>query len=160
MNRIFLLSTIILLGLQQLAPAALEVSTDKKAISFGLMYLGDDKELAQYGGYHNEITCSSTNGNTWYLKISLLKPLSSVQDSIPLEYFKWQLAASDGKSTPITQYQYREFSLFPELVYISSPEENSGTPVHLQFKYRLEIPEAQTAGSYQTVIRFTITEVL
>ncbi|MBL7081852.1 MAG: hypothetical protein ISS44_04750 [Candidatus Omnitrophica bacterium] len=160
MKRALLFLIAMLLIVQRLGFAALQISADKKAVSFGLMHLGETKELAQYGGYDHELVCSSTNNTTWYVKISLLKPLSSAQDSIPLENFKWQLVASNGNGTIANPYQFKEFSLFPELVYISAPEENSGRSVYLQFKYYLKIPEIQTRGSYNTVVRFTMTEVL
>ena len=150
----------ILLGLQSRGYAGLEISTDKRVVSFGLMHLDEEKELAQYGGYQNEIICRSTNGNTWHLKISLLRPLASIQDSIPLECFKWQLVWKDGNGIAAYPYEFKEFSLFPELVYTSAPQEDNGKLVRLQFKYYLRIPEAQTRGSYNTVIRFTISEVL
>ena len=149
-----------LLSWQTIVYAVLEISIDKQPLAFGFMQLGEEKELNQYGGYHQEIVCSSTDGNTWYLKINLLKPLSSGQDAIPLENFKWQLVYSSGKGRIANLYEYKEFSLFPDLVYISASDENAGESISLQFKYLLEIPEVQTAGSYNTVIRFTLTEVL
>ena len=160
MKRTLLFLIALLLILQRPGFAALQFSTDKKAVSFGLMQLGEAKELARYGGYDHEVICSSANNTTWYIKISLLKPLSSAQDSIPLENFKWQLVASNGNGTIANPYQFKEFSLFPELVYISAPEENSGTSVYLQFKYHLKVPEIQTRGSYNAIVRFTMTEVL
>ncbi len=141
--------------------AGLEFSTDHRSLSFGLMRLGEEKILAQSGSFHNEVTCSSTGGNTWYLKISLLTPLSSGADEIPIEAFQWQLTRANGTGSVVSQSQFRPFSLMPDLVYISGPgEETSGTPVRLQFRYSLAIPHTQTAGSYLTTVRFTLTEVL
>jgi hypothetical protein len=142
------------------ALAGLGLSTDHRALSFGLMQLGESKVLAQSGTFHNEIACSSTNGNAWYLKISLLQPLSSGADQIPLEAFQWQLIRTDGTGSVVSQSQFRPFSLVPDLVYISGPGEASGTTVRLQFRYSLAIPQAQTAGVYSTTVRFTLTEVL
>lgn len=75
---------------------AIEITTDHRALFFGPMQLGEEKELAEFGSYHNQITCSSNNKNTWYLKISLLGPLSSGAETIPPEYFKWQLTYTSG----------------------------------------------------------------
>jgi hypothetical protein len=142
------------------AYAALEISTDHRSLFFGLMKLGEEKGLAQLGVYHNQITCSSTNGNTWYLKINLLQPLSFAGETIPLENFQWQLVWTNGNGTQVGNYQYKPFSLFPDLVYTSGPGEASGQGINFQFKYSLKIPEVQLSGVYNTAIRFTLTEVL
>lgn len=160
MKKILLFLIALLLNLPSFAYAGLELSVDRNPLSFGLMELTEEKELARYGGYEHEVTASSTNGNTWYLKINILRPLTSAEDTIPLEYFKWQATTLNGSGALARPYQFNEFSLFPELVYTSSVDENSGTEVTLQFKYRLKIPEVQIRGSYTTVIRFTLTEVL
>ena len=66
----------------------------------------------------------------------------------------------DGAGTVVNQSQFRPFSLFPDLVYLSAPGEAAGAAVRLQFRYSLKVPEAQAAGSYHTTVRFTLTEVL
>lgn len=142
------------------AYSAIEITTDHRALFFGLMQLGQEKELAEFGTYHNQITCSSTNQNAWYLKINLLSPLSSGAQIIPLEYFQWQLTYTDGVGTVANPHQYKEFSLTPDLVYISGPDEATGTSINFQFRYYLKIPEVQTSGTYNTTIRFTLMEVL
>ena len=142
------------------ALAALGLSTDHRALAFGLMQPGEEKVLAQSGTHHNEITCSSTSGNAWYLKISLVAPLASGGEEIPLERFQWQVSRVDGAGTVVNQSQFRPFSLFPDLVYLSAPGEAAGAAVRLQFRYSLKVPEAQAAGSYHTTVRFTLTEVL
>ncbi len=148
------------MSISSFAYAVLEISTDKKPVSFGLMDLGEEKELGRYGGYHHEITARSTNDNTWHLKINIFRPLTSGEHIIPLENFKWRLVSTDGRGALIYPYQYKEFSLSPELIYTSMSEENNGTRVKFRFKYLLKIPEMQVRGSYTTVIRFTITEML
>jgi len=142
------------------AEAALELSTDHRALAFGLMKPGEEKVLAQSGTSHNEITCSSTNGNAWYLKISVLAPLTAGGEEIPLERFQWQVSRVDGAGSVVSQSHFRPFSLFPDTVYLSAPGEANGARVRLQFRYSLQVPETQTAGSYHTTIRFTLTEVL
>jgi len=124
------------------------------------MQLGEEKTLADSGAYQNEVTCTSTDGQTWYLKVNLLQPLSSGAETIPLEAFRWQLVSSTGNGTAANAFQPRAFSLTPDLIYLSGPSDASGSPVRLQLKYILKIPEAQVRGVYQTTIRFTLTEML
>lgn len=139
---------------------AIEITTDHRPLFFGSMQLGQKKELAEFGSYHNQITCSSTNQNTWYVKISLLNPLTCGAETIPPEYFKWQLSYTNGIGTQVNEHRYKEFSLFPDTVYISGPGEATGGSINFQFRYYLMIPEAQISGTYNTTIRFTLTEAL
>src|SRR3989338_2290328 len=140
--------------------AALELSTDHRPLFFGLMQPGEEKALAQSGSFHTEVTCASTGGVTWYLKISLLQPLTSGAESIPFENVGWQVTRTDGNGTVVTPNQFQSFSATPNLVYISGPGEADGRPVRIQFRYLLKLPEAQVSGAYQANIRFTLTEVL
>ena len=160
MRRLLIVTAAALMAVTTPAWAGLTLSTDHRAISFGLMQLGEEKALAEAGSFHNEITVSSTNGQTWYLKISLLQPLTFGSETIPLEAFSWQLATTTGNGTVVTPFQARPFSLTPELVYISGPNEAGGTNVRFQLKYLLKIPEAQARGLYQTTIRVTLAEIL
>ena len=163
MARAIRLAVLLLLGVGLAVPAfaGLQFSTDHRSLSFGLMRLGEEKILAQSGSFHNEVTCASTGGAAWYLKVNLVTPFSSGADEIPVEAFRWQLTQTDGTGSVVSQNQFRPFSLTPDLVYISGPgEDTSGTPVHLQLRYSLTIPNTQTAGSYLTTVRFTLTEVL
>ena len=142
------------------ASAALELSTDHRPIAFGLMQLGEEKTLAQSGSFHNEVSCSSTGGLTWYLKISLIQPLTSGREEIPLDQFSWQLTQTTGNGSVAHQSRFQPFSLAPDLVYISGPGEENSAAVRFQFRYLLNIPEAQAAGVYSTTVRFTLTEIL
>lgn len=153
--------TLLVLAILPLASyASIEISTDHRPLTFSVMQLGEEKELAQVGAYHNQVTCSSTNGITWYLKISVLQPLTSGQDSIPLENFKWQLVWTNGTGSIASHYQFKPFSLFPDIVYMSGPNEAAGNTINFQFKYYLKIPDAQINGVYSTTIRYTLTEIL
>lgn len=142
------------------AYAALTLSTDHRSLFFGLMQLGEEKILANAGSHHNQVTVSSTSGRTWYLKISVLQPLSSGADTIPLEHFRWELVDTSGRGTIASHHEPRPFTLSPEMVYFSSPDEASGQSVQFRFRYLLTVPEAQVSGTYQTTIRFTLSEVL
>ena len=139
--------------------AALELSTDHRSLSFGLMQSGEEKMLAQSGSYQTEVTCLSTNGATWYLKISLLRPLASGGEIISPEQFAWQVTGSDGVGTVVSSTEFRSFSMVPELVYISGAGEANGQPVRLRLRYMLKVPEAQISGLFQAAVRFTLTEV-
>jgi hypothetical protein len=142
------------------ADAALTLTTDHRSLFFGPMKLGETKELAQSGAYHNQISCSSSNGNQWYLKVNIIQPLMSGADQIPPENFRWAVVWATGKGTiPASRGTYKPFSIFPELVYMSGPGEAAGQAVDLQFKYSLEIPETQVSGVYNAIIRFTLTEI-
>ena len=93
--------------------AALELSTDHRSLFFGLMQVGEEKTLAQAGSFQNEITCSSTGGVTWYLKISVLQPLASGVETIPLDQFGWELVATDGHGSVASRNRPTAFSLLP-----------------------------------------------
>ena len=140
--------------------AAIEITTDGRSLFFGLMQTGEEKTLAEAGAFHNQVTVTTTSGRSWYLKISLLRPLSSGADLMPPETLQWQLTRTDGTGTEVNRGQFRSFSLAPELVYISGSDEVDGRPVRLQFRYLLRVPQAQVSGVYSTSIRFTLTEVL
>jgi hypothetical protein len=153
------LLTVLFLFLAALpAYAALQITTDHRPIFFGSMHIGEEKELAELGSYHNQVTCSSTNSGTWYLKVNALQPFSGGMDQIPVENFQWQLSWTNGNGTSPNSFRYKPFSFAPDLVYISGPNEASGANVNFQFRYSLKIPEAQTSGIYYTTIRFTLTE--
>ncbi len=140
--------------------AALTLTTDHRSVSFGLMQLDEEKTLAQQGSFHNQITCASTGGRLWYLKIHVLQPLTAGAETIPLEAFKWAVTTPNGKGNVARSNQLTPFSLVPDLVYISGANETTGTAVTFQFRYSLKIPSAQLTGVYNTTIRFTFTEIL
>ena len=142
------------------ASAAMTLSSDQRPLFFGRMQPGESKELVESGVYHNQITCTSTNGRTWYVKVHLLEPLADGGATIPLDHLQWQVAGTDGRGSTQHTHQFTPFQLTPDLVYISGADDASGTPVQVQFKYRLEIPETQVGGVYHTTVRFTFTEVL
>jgi len=159
--RKLILGLLFLLIAHASADACITLTTDHRSLFFGPMKLGETKELAQSGAYHNQVSCSSTNGNQWYLKINVIQPMMSGQDQIPPENFRWAVVWTTGNGTiPANRGTYKPFSVFPELVYMSGPGEAAGATVALQFKYSLEIPETQVSGVYNAIIRFTLTEIL
>lgn len=140
--------------------AGLTFSTDNRALVFGVMDIGEERELAQAGAYHNQFTCASTNGQAWNLKVSLLTPLSSGGEMLPLDALQWQVVRTTGIGNVPYLHQWHPFSVQPETVYLSSAEEAAGQSVLIELKYRLKIPEIQVSGPYQATIRFTLTEML
>jgi len=160
MVRALALAAPLVLGLAPPLPAALQLSTDRRSVFFGIMNLGEEKTLANSGTYHNEVTVSSDDGRLWYLKVSLIQPLSSGDSTIPLDAFAWQVTSTSGSGTLGQGNDPRAFQLTPDLVYISGPNESGGVPVQLQFRYQLHVPDAQASGVYQSAIRFTLSEVL
>ena len=140
--------------------AGLTFSTDNRPLVFGVMDIGEERELVQGGAYHNQLTCSSTNGRAWYLKVSLLTPMTSGSDALPADAMQWQVVRASGTGTVPYLHQWHPFSLQPETVYLGSADEAAGRPVQIELKYQLNIPEIQVSGSYQATIRFTLTEVL
>ncbi|MBI3322035.1 MAG: hypothetical protein HYZ91_07205 [Candidatus Omnitrophica bacterium] len=139
---------------------ALEIATDHRQVAFGRMQLGEEKVLAQFASSHNRVICASTNGQTWYLKISVIQPLASGAETIPLEALTWQLASTSGHGTVVNGHAFSPFRLIPETVYISGPGEADGVSVSFDFRYALTIPTQQLSGIYQTTVRFTFTELL
>ena len=153
---------LVILGSGALSEAAVSVTTDHQPVSFGVMELGEEKTLARYGTYQNQVTCSSSNGQPWYVKISALSPFSSLSvpgETIPLERFGWQITWTNGKGVLMSPHQFTPFSLLPQLAYISNADEARGEAVSFQFSYALQMPQAQVSGMYQTTIRITVTEL-
>ena len=150
----------ILLAWQGPAWAALTLTTDNRSLFFGVMSLDESKELAQFGSYHNEITCSSSNGQTWYLKVQVLDPLRAGGEVMPPGQLEWQMETPDGIGSLSHPNDYAPMTVMPQLVYISGPNEAAGANIRLRFKYRMTVPEAQISGVYQATIRFTLNEVL
>lgn len=142
------------------AEAILELSIAGSNPDFGFLNVGEEKELVDNGSYQQEVTCKSTNNRTWNLNIYCLRPLSSQQYSIAAENFTWAVTWTDGKGNLIREHEYAPFSATLSLVYISQGEENNGTTVKIQFRYRLRIPLNQPMGNYYTLVRFNLVEPL
>lgn len=142
------------------AYALFEAGVDSYNIDFGFMNIGEVRELQEKGSYHNEINCRSDTGQAWYLKIQAVEPLTSGDDRIPYEDFKWAvIEVIDGDGVIYNKDMYNVFSDTPFLVYTSGPSDYTGAEVKVRFKYSLSIPRNQAAGNYRAVIRYTMTEV-
>jgi len=160
LRRAIILSLVVVGLNAEPAHAALTLTTDHRSVSFGLMQLDEEKTLAEQGSFHNQITCASTGGRLWYLKIHVLQPLTAGAETVPLEAFKWAVTTPNGKGNVAHSNQLTPFNVVPDLVYISGANEAAGTTVTFQFRYSLKVPSAQLTGVYNTTIRFTFTEIL
>lgn len=141
--------------------ATFEITVDKAFIDFGFMEIGEFKEIKEQGDYHNEVTCKSDRGQTWYLKIHLVAPLQSGASEMPSANFKWKVIdVINGTGYAKNKNEFNSFSTAPMAVYTSSPEDNQGREVKIRFTYGLEIPQTQITGNYQCIMRYTFTETL
>ena len=159
MKKLLAACLIALCGFAVSASAELQITTDGRSVAFGAMKPGETKTLSERGAYHNQITCTSTGGSRWYLRIDLTGPLGSGANSIPLDSFAWHLVDSNGTGT-IHATQFTPFATAPLLAYTAGADELQGRPVTLQFRYQLRLPSRQVAGTYNTTIRYTISEEL
>ncbi len=142
------------------AYALFELRADNNIIDFGFMNINEVKEIREKGTYHNEITCRSDTGNTWYLKIHLIEPLKSGGYYIPFDNFKWRVVSViNGSGIVYNEDVFRSFSDIPDLVYTSGPSDNSGSEINVRFDYQLSIPRNQPPGNYRTIVRYTMTEL-
>lgn len=143
------------------ADATFSFEADNTVIDFGFMDIGQTRALRDRGDYHNQVTCQSDTGNTWYLKIHLVEPLSSGIDTIANKYFTWQVSSVlNGKGLLFHEDEFYPFTMNPELVYTSDQLDNTGNEIKLRFEYRLSIPKSQVPGNYRTTVRYTMTELL
>ena len=72
-------AALFLLVAPTIAYAAISMSLDKNMLDFRTMNPGETREVADQGDYHNQITCSSTNSRTWYVKAHMIRPFTSRQ---------------------------------------------------------------------------------
>lgn len=144
------------------AQATLSMDIDVNNLDFRIMDPGQTYELADKGTYHNEVSCSSTNNRTWYLYAQAIRPFTSGIRTIPIENFKWMVVSvGDGKGTLLNNVNIANpFTLTPGLIYTSDSLDNTGTVIRIRFRYVLTIPKNQVAGAYDSVVRFTMNEVL
>ncbi len=160
--KIPILISILILMTCGMAMAAIDMSLDRDMVDFRTMEIGQTSEISDQGVYHNQLTCSSTNNKTWYLKVNMVRPFTSGAYTIPNEYFEWKVVdvidgrgiVTNGTNVPTP------FRDNPSLVYTSDPLDNTGTEVKIRFRYILTIPKNQIAGSYFASVRWTMTELL
>lgn len=144
------------------ARAAISMALDRNMLDFRAVNPGSSAELADQGDYQNEVTCSSTNNKTWYLKAHLVRPFTCGVNTIPSENFKWiVVSVGSGRGTLANTINMpTSFASAPSIIYTSGDVDNSGTEIKLRFRYLLVVPKNQVAGSYDAVIRLTMNELL
>jgi len=153
-------AALFLLVAPTIAYAAISMSLDKNMLDFRTMNPGETREVADQGDYHNQITCSSTNSRTWYVKAHMIRPFTSRQFTMPSEALKWMVVSvGDGKGTIYNNlHTQNPFSTMPSTIYTSSDLDNTGTEVKIQLRYVLAVPKNQVAGNYDAIIRLTMAE--
>ncbi len=126
---------------------------------------GDFKEDAEvvtaFGSYSNRALCRGMNATQYRVSISLdgnLISTSNPANFIPASNLRYMLTYTGGTGTKYNYQKYVNFSLAPNLVYLSNgtfesifPEPDPappGTDVELQFKYAIQVPDNQPAGIY------------
>jgi len=161
-KKIFYILCVVMLLCAGSSDAALQMTLDYNMIDFGAMNTGESKEVTIKGAYHNQLTCSSTNNMTWYLKAQVVKPFSFMQYTIPEENFKWtvvSVGAGKGIVNGGVNFTF-PFSRTPVLIYTSDPDDNTGTAIDIAFRYSLQVPDNQVAGNYNATVRFIMIETL
>lgn len=160
--KIFTIILTILVSMAASAHASITMDISRDLVDFRTMESGQTQTIADQGVYHNELTCTSTNNRTWYIKTNIVRPLTSGLNSIAPENLKWMVVdVLNGKGIVYNNRNVANpFSFAKGLVYTSDPADNTGNQVKLRFRYILAVPKNQVAGNYYGSVRWTMTEVL
>lgn len=158
----FILVLLFLTYLAANANAAIDVSIpDGNAfLDFGSVNSGDSITLSEKGGYHHSIVCTSNTGNTWYLKLSVVKPFTFGTRTIPMENFSLTIEQLVNGKGSVNGGLNRDIPIMPTttLIYTSANEDNAGTQIEFKIYYKLNIPKNQVAGNYTAHLQYTISE--
>jgi len=102
------------------------------------------------------ISCVTNNNNAWSVSVNAESPFSSGEYEIPISQLKWKAAATAGTGQVTDS---GETSLTPENFYMAGMDEYiTETPVQLAFTMFVDVPGAQPAGTYSTVVIVTMHE--
>jgi hypothetical protein len=139
------------------AEAVFSIDLNFYSIDFGNMNMGDIKDDIPSIGLI--ITCTTDQGNPWYLKIRNdypLKHISNPASVIPNTNFKWYgVSTSDPTNTSLVTT--REDFTYEKTIYSGAAGEGaSGTDITIKFE--LTLPPILQSGIYSTNIVFTFTE--
>jgi hypothetical protein len=132
------------------------ISVDRDTIDFYNMKPGESRMDVPPTGIR--VTTKSNTGNPWFLKIKAVEPLTSGRNAIPNENFKWY-GWTEGSGT--WYGTGKENLLATSMVtYASSLSEglNADPGVANVFKFKLDVPQNQAAGSYESTVQFILTE--
>ena len=161
LSSIFIIIAVLFVN-SPLSHAAISMSVDGIIIDFRITDPGQSKELYDKAGdYHTEVTCTSNNNRTWYLKAKIVTPLRSGPNTIPMQNFKWKVTSViSGQGTVNNINQFNEFSAVPVVIYTSDPADETGNQVKIRLRYGLTVPKNQITGTYNCILRFIMMETL
>jgi len=171
-----ILISLLILFLSSGIGQALSVSIDTSSINFGTVAPGSWLE-APLTRDHDTLVVISDTASPWQVKIAILQPLTNSafpSITIPNDSFRWMSTYAGNKNAPYTNLGaglnhpailgYVNFSTIDELVYTSGKEpsydDNNNLPAgtEIQFKWGMAMPSTQTAGTYTTTVRYTVTQ--
>jgi hypothetical protein len=115
----------------------------------------DNEVVTTFGSYSNRAFCRGLNLTQYRVSIYLDGNLTSGPNSIPASNLKYMLTYTSGIGTKYNYQKYVNFSMAPSDVYLSGPvaiespsPEQPTAEVELQFKYAIQVPDNQPAGTY------------
>lgn len=133
-----------------------ELSIDQGFIDFGRMRPGETRGNMPSAGLL--VTAKTNSGRPWSLKISDSSAFSSGPYTIPNDNFIWS-GWTDGAGRWYGTGK-ESMTITPTLVYGSGAGEETNLPngVTNHFRFKLNVPSNQRPGTYQTTVKFTMTE--
>lgn len=102
------------------------------------------------------LSCSTNNNTPWSVNMKVISELTSGAFTIPNESFKWN-GHSEGSGTFYTGSGHVSAEAFT-FYDAGMGEYVTSAPVELFLNFYVEVPPNQVAGSYTTILVFTMTE--
>ncbi|MDD5439855.1 MAG: hypothetical protein PHS37_06695 [Candidatus Omnitrophica bacterium] len=138
------------------------ITDNNNYLDFGAVKCGEEARIALKGGYHHAIQCVSTNGNTWYLKIDVIRPFTCGDKTIPMDNMAVVVEQQVSGQGIVMYGTNRDIPLTGRetTIYTSALGDNTGQQVVLNIYYTLKIPENQVAGSYTANLQYVMIERL
>ena len=133
-----------------------ELSLDRTDVDFAAMKPGTIKYDIPATGIR--VITKSNTGRKWMLKVNTVSELRSGDNTIDNQNFSWY-GWTEGRGKWYGTGS-DTLTLTPATAYESSDSEGLNLPWGTSnvFKFRLNVPQTQKAGNYETVVRFTLTE--
>ncbi len=155
MPRLLLLAAIILIALSSHAYAEFTIETDLKSIDFGPMNPGDTRGDIPSQGV--TIRCTTTQGNSWQLRLHLETPLTHVTNPssiITNDNFWWYGVSTTGSGSLVMHEQ----NLLTEQIAYTAPAGEGASGIDIKLKFKLTLPNSLQSGQYATKIILTMIE--
>lgn len=153
--KILLLIALFIFFLTSTASAAFSIVLDLNSIDFANMKPGQIRgDLPSQG---ITVTCTSDQGNPWYLRICVKEPLTHMGNPssiIPNENFLWYGLETTGTGTLVTAEQ--DFT--EERIAYTAPAGEGASGVDIKLRFKLKIPQTVQSGDYATEITLTLIE--